>query len=457
MRYECSRLCLFLFAASLAIAGVDPFVEATLVVGQAPTALCYDSTNHKVFVANNISNDVSVIDANTNTVTATIPVGEKPVAICWNPTSGKIYVACAPYAATGSVHIIDAYTNAVIGSVDVGTNPIALAWNSTRNKIYCMNTETGDITVIDGASNELVASVRLPDQIPNDIAYNPVNDQIYVSSDVYNKTGKVRAIDCSVDTIVKSISTGQESCWDLDVNPTDNRVYCANRSSNTISVITCSDNRRIGNVAVQGEPRSALWIPGNKVFFSEYWTNSISFMRGDSLRIAGRFPIGGSPASMIYVPNTQKLFCTNYLTSGVSAIDARDGNEHMLLGIQVGAGPLGMALFPDRNRIYVGNSWDSTVSVIMDDVGVAEPIQAPGLATPPTLRILPSPAVAGSPVRFLASGLKALTLEIRDVGGRLVHSASGGSAGVWSASAAGVYFCTTSDGTRFASGKLTVR
>jgi len=160
---------------------------------------------------------------------------------------------------------------------------------------------------------------------------------------------------------------------------------------------------------------------------------------------------------MIYVPNTQKIFCTNLLSTAVSAVDVRDGIEHKLLGIQVGAGPLGMALFPDRNRIYVGNSWDSTVSVIMDDVGVAEPARAPGLSAPPALRILPSPAVAGSPVRFLASGMETPTLEVRDVNGRLVHCATGRDAGTWSAPAAGVYFCTAGDGSRSASGKLTVR
>ena len=344
----------------------------------------------------------------------------------------------------------------MIGSVDVGTNPAALAWNSTRNKIYCMNAGTSTITVIDGASNELVASVRLPDGKPNDILYNPINDQIYVTTADIEKPNRVRAIDCSVDTIVKAITVG-ESPWDLELNPTSNRLYCANRGASTISTITCADNRRIGTTAVQGEPRQALWIPSNKVFFAEYWTGNVSFMNGDSLRIAGRFPVGPNPASMIYVPSTQKIFCTSYLSTGVSAIDARDGNEHMLLGIQVGAGPLGMALFPDRNRIYVGNSWDSTVSVIMDDVGVAEPVKGPGLTTPPALRILPSPAVAGSPVRFLATGLEPLALEIRDVAGRLVYRASGRRSMVWSAPSAGVYYCTAGDGTRFVSGKLTVR
>ena len=47
----------------------------------------------KVYVTNNLSNTVSVINTATNTVTATIPVGANPFGVSVSPDGSKVYVA----------------------------------------------------------------------------------------------------------------------------------------------------------------------------------------------------------------------------------------------------------------------------------------------------------------------------------------------------------------------------
>jgi YVTN family beta-propeller protein len=48
-----------------------------------------------VYVANAISNSVSVISGKTHTVTATITVGSTPAAVAVNPATGTVYVTNA--------------------------------------------------------------------------------------------------------------------------------------------------------------------------------------------------------------------------------------------------------------------------------------------------------------------------------------------------------------------------
>ena len=53
-------------------------------VGIHPVNIAYDSKNNRVYVANAVSNSVSVIDACTLKVIRTIPVGGNPLGITYD-------------------------------------------------------------------------------------------------------------------------------------------------------------------------------------------------------------------------------------------------------------------------------------------------------------------------------------------------------------------------------------
>jgi len=55
-------------------------VAATIPVGTFPVGIGVDPSGNLVYAANNGSNNVSVIDTATNTVTTTIAVGTGPEA-----------------------------------------------------------------------------------------------------------------------------------------------------------------------------------------------------------------------------------------------------------------------------------------------------------------------------------------------------------------------------------------
>jgi YVTN family beta-propeller protein len=69
------------------------WLEETIPVGDYPWGLVYNSTNNKVYCANDFSYDVTVINGATNSVITTIPVGDGPDAFAWNPIQNRTYVA----------------------------------------------------------------------------------------------------------------------------------------------------------------------------------------------------------------------------------------------------------------------------------------------------------------------------------------------------------------------------
>jgi YVTN family beta-propeller protein len=61
--------------------------------GAEPTNTQNGAPNYTVYVSNEVSGDVSVIDPNTNSVTASIPVGKRPRGIHASPDGTRVYVA----------------------------------------------------------------------------------------------------------------------------------------------------------------------------------------------------------------------------------------------------------------------------------------------------------------------------------------------------------------------------
>ena len=74
-------------------AHITPTVGATVPVGTTPFGVGVNAATDRVYVANQLSDDISVIDGSTNAVVATIPVGNVPFAVGVNAATDRVYVS----------------------------------------------------------------------------------------------------------------------------------------------------------------------------------------------------------------------------------------------------------------------------------------------------------------------------------------------------------------------------
>src|SRR4051812_42178161 len=80
-----------------------------------------------------------------------LPTEFGPTGIGINPVTHRIYVT---NQGSGTVTVIDSLTNATVGSpIKVGDTPIAVGVNTTTNRIYIANEGSKSVSVLDGASN----------------------------------------------------------------------------------------------------------------------------------------------------------------------------------------------------------------------------------------------------------------------------------------------------------------
>lgn len=119
-------------------------LKNTITVGMEPAEVTMSSNGQYAFVANGMSNSVSVIKVSDKSVAKTIAVGEDPVG-AWPGADGKMYV---DNEKGQSISVIDVNTLTVVETVKLGFTPGYAAYHPTRNELWVSQAGTGTKVVI---------------------------------------------------------------------------------------------------------------------------------------------------------------------------------------------------------------------------------------------------------------------------------------------------------------------
>jgi YVTN family beta-propeller protein len=296
---------------------------------------------HFVYVTN--SNNVTVIDTNTNTVVTRIPVGIAPSGVAVAPDGKHVYVANSDYSHDhdSTVSVINTATNTVVATFTVLQNPYAVAVSPDGRRLYVTAALRSDaVSVIDTATNTQVAVVGIPPD-PIAIAVTPDGKRAYVVSNQFNV---VIVIDTNTNTEVARVPVGSGPSG-VAVTPDGKLVYVANVDSNNVSVIdTATDN------------------------------------------VLATVPAGITPLAVAITPDGTRAYVTNVAPSVVSVIDT--ASNSIVATVPVGTNPRAVAITPDGKNAYVGGGNVSVIDTATNTVVATVPVGGGSVATfPPPSRI----------------------------------------------------------------------
>src|SRR5438445_272647 len=165
------------------------------------------------YIANDLSNDVSVLDIATNSVVATVPVGQLAQGVAVTPDGSRVYVT---NTADNTVSVIATATNTVVATVPVGDRPIGVVVTPKRSRVYVANINSSTVSVINPSTNLAVAA--LP-----------------------------------VGLVAQSAAVGLHP-QGLAVTHDGKSVYVANTNANTMSVIATATNTVVATVPAGNGP-----------------------------------------------------------------------------------------------------------------------------------------------------------------------------------------------------------
>ena len=260
---------------SLSSSGID--------VNTFPVGIAVNPNMKKVYVANEYSNTVSVLDTETDMVKSSIKVGIFPYGIDINPLNNRVYVT---NRGSNTVSVIDGSINTKLADIAVGKSPVGVVVNPSANWIYVTNLNDGTVSVIDGITNGVIDTISVG-KTPYGIEVNPLFNKIYVADIIKNT---ISVIDGETNKISANISVGKRPTGlEIDLTKGRNKLYVANHDSDSISVVDMTTNMVIGNITSGGDSPVGIAINPitGKLYVSNIVSNTVSVI--DTKALNSRF------------------------------------------------------------------------------------------------------------------------------------------------------------------------
>ncbi len=323
-------------------------VVANIMVGKKPRGIVaagFAEKRLKVYVANSGSNSISVIDPTTNKVEIEVPIrfGREPEGIAVASVSPANELIFVTNYSSNSVSVIDAHTFNETGKIDVGSGPIAVA----------VDPPLEDITVTRFLSVEDINTFR---------AYREKFINLYVLNQNSNDISVIRM---NINENSFEVIATLDLEWGpiaLSIDPQRAKIYIANHGSDKLSVLDILSivrNDFSGAVStISNLQTSIIGIAPDPLFDRIYLLREIPgeimiirpFEKGfDTLKtiitpIIGTIRTGSSPRSLIFDQDARKLYVVNSGSDSISVINKTTRREEQV--IHVGKKPYGIAIFP---------------------------------------------------------------------------------------------------------------
>lgn len=117
-----------------------------------PTALCVSPDGNYVYITNNTSNYISVIDVATGD-SKNITVGLAPYAMAITPVGDKLYVTNR--SASNTVTIINTATGSLIKQIDIPSLPQGICVSPNGKQVFVVGQDPDELEVIDVNNDQL--------------------------------------------------------------------------------------------------------------------------------------------------------------------------------------------------------------------------------------------------------------------------------------------------------------
>jgi DNA-binding beta-propeller fold protein YncE len=295
---------------SIPVPTVQLGVLKTLAVGQEPYGIAVDSGRHRLYVANQRSNSISIFDINTLDLIDTLNLGTISglSGIAIDTVRQIIY---APARFTNELTAINIGPRSILWSTGTGSSPNSVALHSNGGVAYVTNQGSNSLTttrLTDGDRQDSAAGGQ-----PSHVYFDQVSHRVYVTNyqdgtlDIFDETG-VR---------LETHSAGAGS-YGISFDEKRRLLYTANVDAKNISVFQLNEAGEalhLGDVLLNCGPRTVAANPNSGHLFAVCADeNRTHIYYGDdrSYRYIGWLPLGeGAGEGATVDPLTNRLFFTN--------------------------------------------------------------------------------------------------------------------------------------------------
>src|SRR5438876_5237323 len=217
-----------------------------------------ESPSYLVFVSNERSGDVTVIDGTTDGVVASFAVGKRPRGIHGTPDGTRVFVTLSgsPRVAPGvdenrapadktadGLGVIDPMARKLIDRWHVGSDPEQFAISKDGKFAFIANEDDATALIVDLNSGQPRGKVKVSAE-PEGVAVNPTNGEVYVTCE---EKGEVFVIDPGQQRVIAKIDTGGRP-RSVAFLPNGSRAYVACENGGYVAVIDAVSHKLLSKI-----------------------------------------------------------------------------------------------------------------------------------------------------------------------------------------------------------------
>jgi YVTN family beta-propeller protein len=348
-------LSLSLLAACTAPPNDAPAAEAKDAAAATPAPGAY-----RIYVTNERSGDLSIIDSSTHEVVSTVPLGKRPRGIHLSPDGNTIYVALSGSPIGGpnvdesklppadkkadGIGIFDIKQGKLLKMIQAGSDPEEFDLSKDGTLLYGSNEDTGEATIVDVMAGKIVATLKVGDEEaePEGVATTPDGKFVYVTSENY---GTISVIDTAAQKVLKTFEVGHRP-RDIAFLPDLTKAYVTLENDGKLAVVNPMKHTKTGEIVIG--KTDDLIKPMSVLLSSDSKTAYVSAGRGKKVfivdtatdKVTGSIEVGDRPWGIALSPDGKYLYTANGPSNDVSVVDL--ATQTVMKKIKVGESPWGV-------------------------------------------------------------------------------------------------------------------
>jgi YVTN family beta-propeller protein len=310
----------------------------------------------QLYVTNEISGDMTVIDSGTNTVVATVPLGKRPRGIHASPDGKTIYIALSgtPIAGPGvdedslpppdksadGIGVFDVRQNKVVRVIHGGSDPENFDVSKDGTQLYISNEDDSAVSVVDVASGDIVKSAKVGEQ-PEGVKATPDGKLVFVTNE---ENGTISVLDPATGKIIKTFKVGHRP-RSIAFMPDGSRAYINAENDGTVVLIDALkyqtlETITLGEAGVVKPMAVLLSADGTKLYVSTGRGKKIFTIDTATNKAVGSVEVGVRPWGIALSKDGKTLYTANGPSNDISVVDL--GTNTVKQKVRAGSGPWGI-------------------------------------------------------------------------------------------------------------------
>ena len=290
----------------------------------------------RIYVANESSNSVSVIDSRKFEVIGTVDAKNHSTHDLALTRDGKRLFATN--LASGRVSVIDTQSLETVASIPTGIRAHVVTLTNDNRQAWVANIGEDNISIVDTSNYRILGTIPAG-KGPTGLAFSHDGRFAYVSNQG-DKT--VNVIDTASHQIIKTIPVGANPHF-LVLSP-DGRIWGTNTGGNDIYVIDPATNEKVASFEVGAQPQQIAFafkgMQGPNAYVTVGSLNKVIAVNADpkNLRIVDQIEVGKNPNGIWSNPEGTRLYVANQGSNELQVLDT--GTSQVMATVPVGRKPI---------------------------------------------------------------------------------------------------------------------